>query len=123
MKLEKEIEDFRKQAYETRKESKAHEAYYEGVIQTIEIIKNLKIENDRQENFEKSRQGLLDNCEVKMVDTSKLSGQQVSVIRNLVSIKCKDLDIEIICGYHKSMTSNKETARLIMKRAIETIIE
>ena len=76
-----------------------------------------------KEKFEKVRQKLLDNCEIKMVDRSKLGGQQVSVIRNLVSIKSKDLDIEIICGYHKSQISNTETARLIMKRAIETIIE
>ena len=76
-----------------------------------------------KEKFEEARQKLLDNCEIKMVDTSKLGGQQVSVIRNLVSIKSKDLDIEIICGYHKSRISNTETARLMMKRAIETIIE
>jgi protein subunit release factor B len=76
-----------------------------------------------KEKFEKVRQKLLDNCEIKMVDRSKLGGQQVSVIRNLVSIKSKDLDIEIICGYHKSQISNTETARLMMKRAIETIIE
>jgi len=76
-----------------------------------------------KEKFEKARQKLLDNCEIKMVDTSKLGGQQISVIRNLVSIKSKDLDIEIICGYHKSQISNTETARLMMKRVIETIIE
>lgn len=76
-----------------------------------------------KEKFEEARQKLLDNCEIKMVDTSKLGGQQVSVIRNLVSIKSKDLDIEIICGYHKSRISNTETARLMMKRVIETIIE
>jgi len=76
-----------------------------------------------KEKFEEARQKLLDNCEIKMVDTSKLGGQQVSVIRNLVSIKSKDLDIEIICGYHKSRISNTETAKLMMKQAIETIIE
>jgi len=76
-----------------------------------------------KEKFEEARQKLLDNCEIEMVDTSKLGGQQVSVIRNLVSIKSKDLDIEIICGYHKSRISNTETAKLMMKQAIETIIE
>ena len=93
-------------------------------MDTGNIMENqLQDKFDAQEHFEKARQELLDNCEIKMVDTSKLGGQQVSVIRHLVSIKSKDLDIEIICGYHKSMVSNKETARLMMKRAIETIIE
>jgi len=76
-----------------------------------------------QEQFEKVRQELLDNCKIKGVSDTSRGGQHVGVIRPLISIKSKDLDIEIICGYHKSRIDNTDAARLIMKRAIETIIE
>lgn len=76
-----------------------------------------------KQNFEKVRQELLDNCETKAISDTSYGGQHVGVVRPLISIKSKDLDIEIICGYHKSRIKNTEIARLMMKRTIETIIE
>jgi len=86
-------------------------------------IGKIRTDMNAQQKFEKVRQELLDNCEIKGVTDTSRGGQHVGVIRPLISIKSKDLDIEIICGYHKSRISNTETARLMMKRAIETIIE
>lgn len=76
-----------------------------------------------KENFEIVRQELFDNCEIKPVAPPNSGGQKASVIRQQVSIKSKDLDIEIICGYSNRVANNRNLARLMMKRAIETIIE
>ena len=93
-------------------------------MDTGNIMENqLQDQFDAQEHFEKARQELLDNCEIKGVSDTSRGGQHVGIIRPLISIKSKDLDIEIICGYHKSRIKNTETARLMMKRVIETIIE
>ena len=68
------------------------------------------------------KKSLIDNLKKSVPYDNDKGGQTVGIVPSNVCLKCEELDIIIIIGYHKSQLKNMELAYVLMDLAIDELL-